>query len=233
MHVVSNDTRFGCGKQTMIRGYWGAQGVPRKHSPHHCTTATSSLDCWPKGDWVHGFMMFTPNSDPAICEPQRNLRSDQTTFFQSVAVRFWCSQLNLLTYLHVLAECVSLLSNVKIRNSFVCLWEKKSETKKREICISVRINFVMVKWSVGSSEFGWTSVIPWSSLVNESLFFHCLIQDACFIHWLTSIHWIVWTEWISKGTDSARLVYKCPCVCIQLHEKVWGFPGTIYFPVNS
>ncbi len=38
--------------------------VPRKYPPHHYTT--TSLNHWDKAGWIHAFMFFTLNSDPAI-----------------------------------------------------------------------------------------------------------------------------------------------------------------------
>jgi len=60
--------------------------APRKHY-----TTTTSLDCWHKAGWAHGFMLLMPNSDSTICCLSRNPHSsDQATFFQSLLVQFWC-----------------------------------------------------------------------------------------------------------------------------------------------
>ncbi len=62
--------------------------------PHHYTT-TTSLNHWDKTEWIHAFMLFTPNSDPTIWMSQQKSRLiRQATFFQSSIVQFWWSCVN-------------------------------------------------------------------------------------------------------------------------------------------
>lgn len=39
-------------------------------SPQHHSTSTS-LECWLKASWIHGFLLLVPNSDPTIRLPQQ------------------------------------------------------------------------------------------------------------------------------------------------------------------
>ncbi len=48
--------------------------MPIKYPPHHYTPTSTSLNCWDKAGWIHTFMFFIPNSDPAIWMLQQKSR---------------------------------------------------------------------------------------------------------------------------------------------------------------
>lgn len=63
-------------QQSVAFNQWwiGIKG-PTKHSTHYYTSSSSSsLGCWHKAGWFHGFMQLTPNYEPTICVPHRKSR---------------------------------------------------------------------------------------------------------------------------------------------------------------
>ena len=83
IHMVSGYTQRGCGFQTMIDWYGGAQS---KHSLHYYTIS-SRPDCWHEAGWVHGFTLSTLNSDHPICVPEQKSSFIRPGFFFSANVR--------------------------------------------------------------------------------------------------------------------------------------------------
>lgn len=59
-HLLWDMTAFSAGIQTVFSWCVRAQHVPTKYPKEHCTT---SLNRWLNAGWIHGFLLFTPNSD--------------------------------------------------------------------------------------------------------------------------------------------------------------------------
>lgn len=61
------------------------EAIRKQYSPHHHTN--SSLDCWLKAGWLHGFSLLTPDSDSTICGISRN--PDSSDKAMSLTVQCW------------------------------------------------------------------------------------------------------------------------------------------------
>lgn len=70
--MVSNNNQVGGGIPMIIDQHYGASTLPRKHSVHWFTTATTIPNCSHKTVKVWGFMLLIPNSGSSIWNLSRN-----------------------------------------------------------------------------------------------------------------------------------------------------------------
>ena len=169
----------------------------KKTFPHHYTTATS-LDCWHKAGWVHGFMLLAPNSDPDHLYASTEFEIHQTrlSFFQFSTVQFWWAHAHCSLSFLFLADrsgtrrmvfcCCSpsasrfdmLVNSEMLFCSPQLLTEWLSELSLSYL--SAWTSLAILRWPLWSTP----KIMPWCK-ITEIIFFPFLMVDG-------SINWSSW-----------------------------------------